>query len=175
MLAFNLLSKSCLQLAGKDSLEKPKQASGEANLWGAFSLKPSASRHAPSRLPAHTKQSHKRTPLTPSSPGSHPDTPTRTANPPPPIPTMKCIAALSLASILGAQAFVAPAPKFSRTRGVAKMAFSDEAGVTAPLGYWDPLGFSADGGKCLPACLPGWCLGLLPWPPPHIFARAGPP
>ena len=37
---------------------------------------------------------------------------------------------------MGAQAFMAPAPKFSRTRGVARMSFEDEAGVTGPLGYW---------------------------------------
>jgi hypothetical protein len=49
---------------------------------------------------------------------------------------MKTVAALSLAGLLGAQAFVAPAPKFGRTRGVAKMSFENEAGVTAPLGYW---------------------------------------
>ena len=49
---------------------------------------------------------------------------------------MKTVAALSLAGLLGAQAFVAPAPKFSRARGVARMSFEGEAGVTAPLGYW---------------------------------------
>ena len=49
---------------------------------------------------------------------------------------MKTVACLSVAGLLGAQAFVAPAPKFGRTRGVAKMSFENEAGVTAPLGYW---------------------------------------
>ena len=38
--------------------------------------------------------------------------------------------------LVGASAFMAPAPKFSRTRGVARMNFEGEAGVTAPLGYW---------------------------------------
>ncbi|TFJ82190.1 hypothetical protein NSK_006519 [Nannochloropsis salina CCMP1776] len=58
---------------------------------------------------------------------------------------MKTAALLTVSSLMGASAFVAPAPKFSRTRGVARMSFEGEAGVTAPLGYWDPLGFSADG------------------------------
>jgi len=45
-------------------------------------------------------------------------------------------ALLTVSSLMGASAFVAPAPKFSRTRGVARMSFEGEAGVTAPLGYW---------------------------------------
>nr|AAB94637.1 violaxanthin/chlorophyll a binding protein precursor [Nannochloropsis sp.] len=58
---------------------------------------------------------------------------------------MKTAALLTVSTLMGAQAFMAPAPKFSRTRGVARMSFENEAGVTAPLGYWDPLGLSADG------------------------------
>ena len=94
---------------------------------------------------------------------------------------MKTAALLTVSSLMGASAFMAPAPKFGRTRkyyneplgcvplslvapdlnkpfthkphthflptvgGVARMSFENEAGVTAPLGYWDPLGFSADG------------------------------
>jgi hypothetical protein len=50
-----------------------------------------------------------------------------------------------LASAGLTSAFMAPAPRMQRTRGVARMSFEDEPGVTAPLGYWDPLGFSADG------------------------------
>ena len=49
---------------------------------------------------------------------------------------MKTAAFLTVSTLVGAQAFMAPAPKFSRTRGVARMSFEDEAGVTAPLGYW---------------------------------------
>jgi hypothetical protein len=49
---------------------------------------------------------------------------------------MKTAAFLTVSTLMGAQAFMAPAPKFSRTRGVARMSFEDEAGVTAPLGYW---------------------------------------
>jgi hypothetical protein len=52
---------------------------------------------------------------------------------------MKTAALLTVSSLMGASAFVAPAPKFSRTRGVARMSFEDEAGVTAPLGYWVSL------------------------------------
>ena len=50
--------------------------------------------------------------------------------------SMKTAALLTVSSLMGASAFMAPAPKFSRTRGVARMSFEDEAGVTAPLGYW---------------------------------------
>jgi hypothetical protein len=49
---------------------------------------------------------------------------------------MKTAALLTVSTLMGAQAFMAPAPKFSRTRGVARMSFEDEAGVTNPLGYW---------------------------------------
>ena len=49
---------------------------------------------------------------------------------------MKTAAILTVSSIMGASAFVAPAPKFGRSRGVARMSFESEPGVTAPLGYW---------------------------------------
>jgi hypothetical protein len=44
----------------------------------------------------------------------------------------------------GVSAFVAPVHKASRGRAL-KMALETEAGATPPLGYWDPLGLSADG------------------------------
>lgn len=78
---------------------------------------------------------------------------------------MKTVAALSLAGLLGAQAFVAPAPKLGRSRGVAKMSFENEPGVTAPLGYWVRDWLCAH--ACCVLCLPGRfvvCLGRVPWP-----------
>jgi len=55
---------------------------------------------------------------------------------------MKTAALLTVSTLMGAQAFMAPAPKFSRTRGVARMSFEDEAGVTGPLGYWVSISLS---------------------------------
>jgi len=44
--------------------------------------------------------------------------------------------AVTLLSCLGvASAFVAPMPKATRGRSL-QMSFENEAGVTAPLGYW---------------------------------------
>ena len=48
-------------------------------------------------------------------------------------------AAVLLASAGLTSAFIAPAPRMQRTRGVARMSFESEAGVTAPLGYWVSL------------------------------------
>lgn len=51
---------------------------------------------------------------------------------------MKAAAALVLLAIPSACAFLAPlsqAPR-GRSRGVARMAFEGEVGVTGPLGYW---------------------------------------
>ena len=49
-----------------------------------------------------------------------------------------------LASLLASAAAFAPAAQ-TKTSVATSMSFEDEPGVTAPLGYWDPLGFSADG------------------------------
>ena len=54
----------------------------------------------------------------------------------PPTTSYKMKTAVFATCLVGASAFMVPAPKFSRTRGVARMSFEDEAGVTAPLGYW---------------------------------------
>ncbi|KAG5174964.1 chlorophyll a/b-binding protein domain-containing protein [Tribonema minus] len=57
-----------------------------------------------------------------------------------------CAAALLLAA--GANAFVAPnalRAAVPSSSSAMKMSFENEAGVVAPLGYWDPAGFSADG------------------------------
>ena len=42
----------------------------------------------------------------------------------------------SVAGLLGAQAFVAPAPRVRPLPRRGQMSFEDEAGVTAPLGFW---------------------------------------
>ncbi|CAK0817363.1 unnamed protein product [Prorocentrum cordatum] len=53
-----------------------------------------------------------------------------------------CVAAL--AGLVARQSLSAP-KKPSKPRQVAMTAFESETGVQAPVGYWDPLGLSADG------------------------------
>mmetsp|Transcript_18805 Transcript_18805/g.18121 ORF Transcript_18805/g.18121 Transcript_18805/m.18121 type:complete len:207 (-) Transcript_18805:243-863(-) len=53
-------------------------------------------------------------------------------------------ALLIVASVLGANAFV-PAGRVARSSSAMKMAFEEEIGVLAPLGFFDPLGLCSDG------------------------------
>jgi light-harvesting complex I chlorophyll a/b binding protein 1 len=58
---------------------------------------------------------------------------------------------LALLSLIASVAAFIPASfnnvpaSTGRTSGVMKMNFADESGVVAPLGYWDPAGFSDSG------------------------------
>ncbi|EWM23208.1 light harvesting complex protein [Nannochloropsis gaditana] len=61
---------------------------------------------------------------------------------------MKFAAFACLASLIGASAFVAPAPKQTRSRGMARMAVDDLIGADVETGgIFDPLNFSKDAEK----------------------------
>merc|ERR1719469_965777 len=50
-----------------------------------------------------------------------------------------------LASLLASAAAFAPAKNAARTSVATNMAFEDELGAQAPLGFYDPIGLVADG------------------------------
>lgn len=52
---------------------------------------------------------------------------------------------VALAALFSVTAFIAPSSRMA-SRSAMKMSFdaSGEAGVTSPLGYWDPLGLAKD-------------------------------
>jgi hypothetical protein len=52
-----------------------------------------------------------------------------------------------LASLLASAAAFAPAQQSTRTSVATQMAFENELGAQAPLGFFDPLGLVADGDK----------------------------
>mmetsp|Transcript_33989 Transcript_33989/g.43692 ORF Transcript_33989/g.43692 Transcript_33989/m.43692 type:complete len:222 (+) Transcript_33989:30-695(+) len=62
-----------------------------------------------------------------------------------------CMMALQLVTlcscVAAATAFVAPThlKNVAKSTSSLSMKFEDELGVTAPLGFWDPLGFTSDG------------------------------
>ncbi|CAK0896971.1 unnamed protein product, partial [Prorocentrum cordatum] len=51
----------------------------------------------------------------------------------------------ALAGLVARQSLSAPKKPSKKLRQVAVSAFESETGVQAPVGYWDPLGLSADG------------------------------
>merc|ERR1711970_862127 len=54
-------------------------------------------------------------------------------------------AAFAVTRRLGVQRVIGSAPKRSNQTTVVARAFENELGVQPPVGFWDPLGFTADG------------------------------